>query len=75
MERIIEKGTIQTGTVYVKDAAIFYEPLHGKQIQIPINAIAVIGEYTSNDNLLNKGKWNAVFVKRNGKWESIPSFT
>ena len=75
MENIIEKDTISTGIVYVKDNCIIYAPHRGKLATIPMNNIAIIAEYTINDHPLHKNQWYLVFVSPDGSWQSIPWFS
>jgi hypothetical protein len=72
---VIEQGTISTGIVYVEDESIFYKTQSGKIYKIRIADIAIIGEYTLNNNPLNKNAWHIVFVDNDGRWFTIPWLT
>lgn len=74
-QHVIEQGTVDTGIVYVEQETIFYKNQFGKLYKIRIADIAVIGEYTLNDQPLNKNCWYVVFVENNAKWFGIPWLT
>ena len=72
---VIEQGTIDSGIVYVENETLFYKIESDKLYKIRIADIAVIGEYTLNNNPLNKSCWNLVLVSNNGSWLGIPWLT
>jgi hypothetical protein len=72
---VIEQGTINSGIVYVENETLFYKTQSDKLYKIRIADIAVIGEYTLNNNPLNKNCWDLVVVSNNGKWFRIPWLT
>jgi len=70
MQEKIHKDT-SSGIVRLQDEKIFWDYDNKNVLQININDIVVIGEYTNSDGPYFDD-WFLTFVTKDGQWQSIP---
>jgi hypothetical protein len=70
-EEIEKKST--SGKVRIEDNIIYWDYENENFLQIDINEIVVIGEYTNSDGPYFDD-WFLTFVTKDGQWQSIPRY-
>ena len=62
-----------SGKVRIEDNIIYWDYENENLLQININEIVVIGEYTNSDGPYFDD-WFLTFVSKDGQWQSIPRY-